>query len=184
MVPIPTAVADDNEQVLVTRKEWSSAPPISEKEGIPLKYPIPAVIFTYTETDVCNERKDCKIALNELQRKYKKDGLYDLPWNFVVGGDGTVYEARGWKRQPEPHPEFPEWAGKSLEIAHFGSTVSGVPPNDEQMVASWYIVNDGTNKDYIKPLPIRRTLFYTFPMKITVLKRPIVRHDEGHRFVV
>lgn len=34
----------------------------------------------------------------ELQRQYQKS-LFDIPWNFLIGDDGAVYDARGFKYQ-------------------------------------------------------------------------------------
>lgn len=33
--------------------------------------------------------------------------LYDIPYNFVVGENGDIYEGRGWNAQPEPILLFP-----------------------------------------------------------------------------
>lgn len=36
--------------------------------------------------------------MKKLQEQYQKS-LFDIPWNFLIGDDGAVYEARGFKYQ-------------------------------------------------------------------------------------
>lgn len=33
--------------------------------------------------------------------------LYDIPYNFVIGESGDIFECRGWNAQPEPILLFP-----------------------------------------------------------------------------
>lgn len=55
------------------------------------------VIVKSTETRACNTRTSCASAVRSVQSNdmYNK-GLEDISCSFVVGGDGTVYEGRGW----------------------------------------------------------------------------------------
>lgn len=80
MGPYPTELADDKRQVLLSREDWGSLPPFQEGEGLPLVRPVPAVLFTYTETDICYQQEDCKAALLKLREEYTEKGLYELPW--------------------------------------------------------------------------------------------------------
>ncbi|XP_054264951.1 peptidoglycan-recognition protein LF-like [Macrosteles quadrilineatus] len=141
------------------RNEWGSPPEFEEDEGIMAKHPLEGVIMTFIGSKDTFYEVDCKYYLLNLRDDLKKKGMYEIPWNFVVGGDGTVYTARGWDRLPEPHPEEPEMNGKSIEIGHFG-TRGTLPPNEAQIASAWEVVEYGIKEKYLIPEPERSSFFY------------------------
>ncbi|KAE8737549.1 peptidoglycan-recognition protein, partial [Frankliniella occidentalis] len=76
---------------LVTRREWNAWDPRYAKVPDELPLPVRTVIVHHTTTRPCDSRADC--AKIDLAFDTDND---DIPYNFLVGGDGLVYEGRGW----------------------------------------------------------------------------------------
>ncbi|XP_054260357.1 peptidoglycan-recognition protein LF-like [Macrosteles quadrilineatus] len=86
-----------------------------------MQYPLHAVFITSTETEPCNSQEECARVVQNLQTTHQYYKLQDLPYSFLIGGDGRVYEGRGWAHSISPpfevHPES-QW--KSIIIAKIG----------------------------------------------------------------
>ncbi|XP_026286548.1 peptidoglycan-recognition protein 2-like [Frankliniella occidentalis] len=81
---------------LVTRREWNAWDPRYAKVPDELPLPVRTVIVHHTTTRPCDSRADCaKIVLFIQDLAFDTDND-DIPYNFLVGGDGLVYEGRGW----------------------------------------------------------------------------------------
>ncbi|XP_054276208.1 uncharacterized protein LOC128995271 isoform X2 [Macrosteles quadrilineatus] len=79
---------------LVGRDEWGAVPPTETKF---LKKPIRTLVFAFnTEKDTCTNVEDCKAAVKDLQTYHMDLGYPDIYYNFCIGGDGRIYEGRGW----------------------------------------------------------------------------------------
>ncbi|KAK7793877.1 hypothetical protein R5R35_014156 [Gryllus longicercus] len=80
---------------LVGRAAWGAAPPrqVERQEGPAL---LAVVHHTYVP-GACNSSAACEAAMRAMQRYHQEErGWNDIGYNFVVGGDGRVYEGRGW----------------------------------------------------------------------------------------
>ncbi|XP_054285456.1 peptidoglycan-recognition protein SC1a/b-like [Macrosteles quadrilineatus] len=49
-----------------------------------------------------------------------QDNLPDIAYNFLVGGDGNVYEGRGWYTKPQKFLTDPKCSDKTIDIAFIG----------------------------------------------------------------
>jgi hypothetical protein len=96
----PKPTTTDNPQIpfeIVPKSAWNA----SEIKSTAMKIPVERVIVFETVTDQCTERQSC---LNFLLQKQKSivdryiNGIFivDMMENYLVGSDGTVYEARGF----------------------------------------------------------------------------------------
>lgn len=103
--------------LLVERHEWEAAP---AKDGL-IAFELPArrIILTHTEDQIegCTTRvgdEDCRLISQlkllspqpECIERVKSvqalhSDLKDIPYNFLVGDDGYVYEGRGFEFQGE-----------------------------------------------------------------------------------
>lgn len=66
-------------------------------------------------------------------------GWDDIGYNFLVGGDGNVYEARGWDSQGAHTKGYNQ---KSICIAFIGTFNQIVPP-DRQLFAAQNLIEEG-----------------------------------------
>ncbi|CAH2229743.1 jg5071, partial [Pararge aegeria aegeria] len=58
--------------------------------------PIMLVIIQHTVSAQCTVFSQCAAELRNIQSWYISSKDYDIPYNFVIGNDGRVYEGRGW----------------------------------------------------------------------------------------
>uniref|UniRef100_T1JP23 Peptidoglycan-recognition protein n=1 Tax=Strigamia maritima TaxID=126957 RepID=T1JP23_STRMM len=85
---------DCNNITLVRREEWGSTAGVKQ-HNMPEK---PGRIFVHhTNTEECKTTTDC-IKLVRGEEKFHKEllGQGDIDVQFLIGGDGKVYEGRGW----------------------------------------------------------------------------------------
>ena len=54
------------------------------------------VMIFQTNGNVCNSFKACTKEMRNMQLKANATTFADIPYNFLIGGDGQTYEARGW----------------------------------------------------------------------------------------
>lgn len=81
---------------LVTKKEWRSRPADPLQRMYP---PLNRVIIAHTATNVsnCQNLVACIRTVQAIQIYHMEDmGWLDIAYNFVIGGDGRVYEGTGW----------------------------------------------------------------------------------------
>ncbi|XP_063837505.1 peptidoglycan recognition protein 4-like isoform X1 [Ostrinia nubilalis] len=61
--------------------------------------PLKLVIIQHTVGAECHTFSDCSANVRRLQEYFLKEHKYDIPYNFLIGNDGRVYEGRGWNRE-------------------------------------------------------------------------------------
>ncbi|KAI4877533.1 hypothetical protein NFI96_015811 [Prochilodus magdalenae] len=85
---------------IITRSMWEAQP----YRGTPtqLSWPL-AYLFihhTYEPSVPCMTFEQCAADMRAMQRYHQDtNGWADIGYNFVVGGDGKLYEGRGWTWQ-------------------------------------------------------------------------------------
>lgn len=85
---------------IAAESDWGKREP---EPGLdPLKLPVVQVIVVDTadEAECCPDREECIQRLRAMQLFYKTF-LKDIPFNFMIGCDGTVYVGRGFESQGE-----------------------------------------------------------------------------------
>ncbi|KAL6116369.1 pglyrp1 [Pungitius sinensis] len=79
---------------IVSRQQWGAAAP---KKKETLKGSAQRVVIHHTALPACKDQKECMKRLVSIQRTHMTErGFDDIGYNFLVGGDGAVYEGRGW----------------------------------------------------------------------------------------
>ncbi|XP_054261928.1 peptidoglycan-recognition protein 1-like [Macrosteles quadrilineatus] len=114
----------------VTRDGWLPRVP---KSTVRLtNVPIKNIILTYDiGTPFCKDHRACIDTIKLHQHMQMEEmNLPDIAYNFLVGGDGKIYEARGFEYLPEKNAQFPELYGNSIEIAFIGNNANEVPRED------------------------------------------------------
>lgn len=103
--------------MIVSRRYWNSQYP--SKNITKLNLPVQYVLLTQTNTDKCMDRIKCVNCLNSIQ-KHDLEVLAepDIIYNFVVGGEGRVYEGRGWYNSTD-RKQF----GKDILVIAFSGIV-------------------------------------------------------------
>ncbi|MED6289211.1 hypothetical protein CHARACLAT_000408 [Characodon lateralis] len=79
---------------IVSRQEWGAAAP-KQKES--LEGPAKKVVIHHTALQSCKGLSEGKDRLQSIQRLHMKERHFDdIGYNFLIGGDGSVFEGRGW----------------------------------------------------------------------------------------
>lgn len=81
--------------LLRTRPEWFSIKPNVECQPLRI-HPAKFVIVAHTVTTNCYKEFNCQTVVKGIQAYDLKNNLCDITYNFVIGGDGNIYEGRGW----------------------------------------------------------------------------------------
>ncbi|VEN56835.1 unnamed protein product [Callosobruchus maculatus] len=78
------------------RKDWGGRTPVAVDYAIlPVKY----VIIHHTVTPECKTEFSCASTIRGIQ-EFHMDTMefHDIGYNFLVGGDGNVYEGASWHK--------------------------------------------------------------------------------------
>ncbi|KAJ8687420.1 hypothetical protein QAD02_023214 [Eretmocerus hayati] len=120
---------------MITREEWGALPPIKEPESFEIT-PLPYLIMSESSTPNCFSKDECYKSLCRIQCINIKLGALDIPHHFYIGGDGLIYEGRGW----EVHGNIAfSYDDKSLGISLIGSFDSSTP-TDTQINATIFLI--------------------------------------------
>ncbi|XP_020816696.1 peptidoglycan-recognition protein LC isoform X2 [Drosophila serrata] len=88
-------VSVDGKLVIIGIKSWGGMP--TRGTLTPLNLPVSRVIISDTPPDVCETRASCSYWARVTQSRHMDTFNWpQMGYNFLVGGDGRIYEGRGW----------------------------------------------------------------------------------------
>ncbi|XP_008274128.1 peptidoglycan recognition protein 5 [Stegastes partitus] len=135
----------DHKVDIVSRQQWRAADP---KEKETLKSPARRVVIHHTAVSSCTDLRECKRQLVSIQRVHMKDrGFDDIGYNFLVGGEGTVFEGRGWG-VVGAHAKGNN--SDSLGIAFMGN-FNDETPSEKAIQAVKKLLQDGVSQAFLEP---------------------------------
>ncbi|KAJ8939223.1 hypothetical protein NQ318_014924 [Aromia moschata] len=110
---------------IITREEWNASDPVSSKA---LKEnPPPYVVVHHSATALCNTTEKCKRVVKGFQDYHINDqGWEDIGYNFLIGGDGKIYEGRSWGIHGA---HVPKYNARSIGICLIGNFQIDEPLN-------------------------------------------------------
>ncbi|XP_055349573.1 fibroblast growth factor receptor-like isoform X2 [Paramacrobiotus metropolitanus] len=88
----------------VRRSEWNARN--NTTELVILDLPVPYMVFRHTNTLPCDTPASCKAAVAGIQNTQMASSFFDIAYNFVIGGDGSVFEGRGWHHKGSVTPMY------------------------------------------------------------------------------
>ncbi|XP_054265468.1 peptidoglycan-recognition protein LF-like [Macrosteles quadrilineatus] len=143
------------EDQMVSRAEWEALPPTepATKRDGPVKF----VMTTFTGTNVCWNDMSCIMGTQRLQRlSMDQGGKTDLPYNFLIGGSGLVFECRGWSHTPELPEKYKHLESNAFLIGYIGiyGGVDGI--TDEMLSSRRELIKLGMEESHIA----KRILYY------------------------
>ncbi|XP_054259139.1 peptidoglycan-recognition protein 2-like [Macrosteles quadrilineatus] len=93
------------------------------------KLPFKYVVYGQTDTSICSSLYDCSKHMRLVQEEDMSKGQPDIRYNVAVGGDGKVYEGRGWCDTPALPEELAATIdGPALYIGFIGDFKYKPPP--------------------------------------------------------
>lgn len=150
VVYVTTSAADDflpdaKPLRIVTRNEWLAQPPREELDN--LKLPVHKVIIAHTATEGCTTQSACTYRVRFIQDHHIGVENYgDIGYNFLIGGDGNVYEGRGWLKVGA----FLRGQNSKSEGIAFIGDYRHLTPTKAQMEALDALLANGTKSGYLK----------------------------------
>nr|UFA46011.1 peptidoglycan recognition protein 4 isoform 3 [Littorina littorea] len=82
---------------IVSRAQWGARNP---KSITGMRTPVSLVFIHHTAGSTCSDLASCKRVMQGTQNYHMNErGYSDIGYSFLVGGDGKIYEGRGWDRQ-------------------------------------------------------------------------------------
>uniref|UniRef100_A0A1Y1M729 Peptidoglycan-recognition protein n=1 Tax=Photinus pyralis TaxID=7054 RepID=A0A1Y1M729_PHOPY len=115
---------------IITRKEWDARDPETITYVV---FPLDMVVIHHTASPTCETRSQCTELVQNIQNFHLDNAeLGDIGYSFLIGGDGNIYEGRGWHKHGAHTFGY---NGKSVGIAFIGDFRS-VLPTDKAMQAA------------------------------------------------
>lgn len=97
--PQSTSTLTPPSDFLISRSEWTSDPLNGDIKPL-ADFPIKRIIVGQTDDSLtCTSKGECISKIQSIRSS--NSDLMDIPWNFLIGGDGRVYEGRGYKHEGE-----------------------------------------------------------------------------------
>nr|QEI10595.1 peptidoglycan recognition protein isoform A [Bactrocera dorsalis] len=137
--PLPDGEYKFNGTLLVVSKdEWYAE---AEHDDIDkLKLPVQRVIIAHTASTSCENKVQCDARVLSVQAFHiHSNGWGDIGYNFLIGGDGLVYEGRGWYNQGAHTTGY---NGNSICIAFIG-TFNVEVPTEKDLKAAQLLIDEG-----------------------------------------
>ncbi|KAF5298158.1 hypothetical protein FQA39_LY02582 [Lamprigera yunnana] len=131
-VSVNSGLGTNNPQVcpkIITKNEWGARGATQVQYSTNnLQY----VIIHHTATPECNNLLECSILLKNIQNYHMEvHQFHDIGYNFMIGGDGKVYEGRGWHKIGAHTRNF---NSRSLGIAFVGKYIDKLPNKSQLRV--------------------------------------------------
>ncbi|KAH8296215.1 hypothetical protein KR054_003123 [Drosophila jambulina] len=101
---------------IVPRSSWCPVPlsPRLPRLAGPVRY----IIIHHTATGQCFSPQQCQLALKNIRAGHLRRRFRDIGYNFLIGGDGRIYEGLGFGIRGEHAPNY---NSQSIGIAFIGN---------------------------------------------------------------
>lgn len=81
---------------IVSRERWGARPSL---DNATMEMPVHHIFIHHTAGLECSDLSSCSKVMRGIQNFHMDDrGWDDIGYNFLIGGDGRVYQGRGWTR--------------------------------------------------------------------------------------
>ncbi|XP_022213809.2 peptidoglycan-recognition protein LC isoform X2 [Drosophila obscura] len=131
---------------IVKIKDWGGMP--TKGKPVLLNLPVSRVIISHTASEGCESLEVCSYRARVTQSYHMDSFDWDqVGYNFMVGGDGRVYEGRGWDIQGAHSLRHNV---DSIGITFLGS-FEKIKPTMAQLRACQLLIEEGVRLKKLKP---------------------------------
>lgn len=128
----------------ISRDEWL------QSERRKLSLPIKRIVVAHTadEPNSCYDSDECKLRVIKIFKKHRQ--LIDIPYNFLIDGNGRIFEGRGFQFEGEhtANPNGSSYNDIGIGIAFIG-TFDDEPPSNDQIEGFHNFIDYYTKKQMI-----------------------------------
>nr|XP_021194000.2 peptidoglycan-recognition protein 1 isoform X2 [Helicoverpa armigera] len=136
----------------ITREMWLAPEFFNDGDRTQKFDPLRLVIIAHTVSPECTLFVNCAAELRNMQGYFRKNYNYDLPYNFLIGNEGRVYEGRGWNVVGAHTRSYNRC---SLGIGFIGDYREGLPQyskvNEKQLERAKMLLDLGVRVGYLHP---------------------------------
>lgn len=128
---------------IISKAEWG-AKPATRNTTLPngLYY----AVIHHTAGDNCFTKATCILEIQGIQNYHQNIlGWDDIGYNFLIGGDGNIYEGRGWNVLGA---HALNWNSKSIGICLMGN-YNNDQPTEDQIKAAKEILAEAVSRGQI-----------------------------------
>lgn len=118
-----------------------------------LQPPSKRIMIGHTVTIECDDRPECISMMQSLQRNHRQKpnpDFNDIYCNFLIGGEGLIFEGRGWKVRGEHTVGATRSHNDAVCIAFIGN-FQNQAPKQSQIDAMWKLINHGIDEQMLDP---------------------------------
>ncbi|XP_054263660.1 peptidoglycan-recognition protein SB2-like [Macrosteles quadrilineatus] len=117
----------DKDPTIITRDEWQ-APPILQNMLI-ARLPVIYVFCMSTHTRACSNPEECHDLVHRLEKIHTEIHHHiAIRYNFVITGEGSIYEGRGWGVQAMLPLRYTRYNDRSLVVGFMGDYLENTLP--------------------------------------------------------
>ncbi|XP_075212840.1 uncharacterized protein LOC142319441 [Lycorma delicatula] len=92
------------------------------------------IVVSQVGSDNCYDINSCSNIIKQLEiedNTFKESDKNQINYNFLIGGDGRVYEGRGWKCLAD---EFDAYSNRRISVAFVGNYSCTKPNHEENLL--------------------------------------------------
>lgn len=141
----PLTTPKNNSLEIITRSMWNAAAP--GPDVLLLSPPSKRIMISHTVTEECLNLNDCAAQLQAMQATNQKTDYNDIYCNFFIGGDGLIFEGRGWTVRGEHTVSSTQSHNEAVCVSFIGN-FQQAPPKQSCIDAFFKLLDHGvsTNK--------------------------------------
>ncbi|XP_037810771.1 peptidoglycan-recognition protein SC2-like [Lucilia sericata] len=129
---------------IISKSEWGGAPATSKTS---LANGLSYAVIHHTAGAYCSTKASCMQQMRNIQSYHQKTlGWADIGYNFLIGGDGNIYEGRGWNVMGA---HATNWNSKSIGISFMGN-YNNDKPTAAQISAAKNLLAAAVSRGQIK----------------------------------
>ncbi|XP_030385982.1 peptidoglycan-recognition protein SB2 [Scaptodrosophila lebanonensis] len=129
---------------IVSRATWTRLP----THRLPRLYaPARYIIFHHTVTPPCYNPGQCLAILRSIQANHRSRRFRDIGYNFLIGGDGRIYEGLGFGIRGEHAPKY---NSMSIGVAFIGNYHVTLPPG-QMLQAARTLISIAQQRRAVQP---------------------------------
>ncbi|KAJ3643927.1 hypothetical protein Zmor_026608 [Zophobas morio] len=119
---------------IISKKRWDARTALEVDYVI---IPIDNVVVHHTVTSSCDYEDDCASLLRNIQNFHMEElEFHDIGYNFMVGGDGRIYEGAGWHKVGAHTRGYNT---RSLGLAFIGNFTTQLPSKKQLQCAKDFL---------------------------------------------
>ncbi|XP_039149411.1 peptidoglycan-recognition protein LC isoform X7 [Drosophila simulans] len=136
----------DGKLVVISIRGWGGMPTRGKLE--PLNLPVSKVIISETPPEMCKTQESCSYWARVTQSRHMDTFNWgQIGYNFLVGGDGRIYEGRGWNYMGAHTRDN---NNNSIGISFLG-TFRRQEPTQKSLEACQLLIAQGVRLKKLKP---------------------------------